>query len=73
MSISKQGVSENIKRAVNNLNSYEDNLKLLQRFEKKEIAIKMLNKLIDKLDINGESDQTIKELLTIKDIIEDIG
>lgn len=73
MSISKQGVSENIKRAVNNLNLYEDNLKLLQRFEKKELAIEKLNKMLDELDINNESEQTQKVLKAIKDIIADIG
>ena len=72
LNISKQGVSDNIKRASRNLENYEDNLKLVERFEKTYGHIhsmkEKLNLLIEQND-SQEIDGKLKELLDYADII----
>lgn len=72
LNISKQGVSDNIKRASRNLENYEDNLKLVERFEKTYRHIhsmkEKLNLLIEQNN-SEEIDEKLKELLDYADII----
>ncbi len=72
LSISRQAVSLNIKRAIDKLKSFEDALKLIEKFEKKkedkeklEIIFKGLSSCDDKDEIKGrikEAEEIIKEM-----------
>lgn len=72
LSISRQAVSLNIKRAIDKLKSFEEALKLIEKFEKKkedkeklEIIFKGLSSCDDKDEIKGrikEAEEIIKEM-----------
>lgn len=72
LSISRQAVSLNIKRAIDKLKSFEDALKLIEKFEKKkkdkeklEIIFKSLSSCDDIDEIKGrikEAEEIIKEM-----------
>ena len=72
LSISRQAVSLNIKRAIDKLKSFEDALKLIEKFEKKkedkeklEITFKSLSSCDDIDEIKGrikEAEEIIKEM-----------
>lgn len=72
LSISRQAVSLNIKRAIDKLKSFEDALKLIEKFEKKkehkeklEIIFKGLSSCDDIDEIKGrikEAEEIIKEM-----------
>ena len=68
--ISKQGVSDMIKRCTNTLQGYEDKLHMIRRFEAIQSTAQMLRELSDTVtdndrlrdDIRSISDRIIEEL-----------
>lgn len=62
--ITKQGISDILSRAEKKLRFYEDELKLISKFEKINSSIREINLLIEKSKIEDSS------LLSILDIIQ---
>ena len=72
LSISKQGVSDNIKRASRNLENFEANLKLVDRFDNTYEHVENMKQEINdllKLSNDDEIDLRLKKLLNYADII----
>ncbi|NLY21565.1 MAG: DNA-binding protein [Tissierellia bacterium] len=72
LNISKQGVSDNIKRASRNLENFEANLKLVDRFENTYEHVESMKQEINdllKLSNDDEIDLRLKKLLNYADII----
>lgn len=68
LNISKQAVSDNLKRAEANLKDFNDKLKLIDAFENKKENNKKLNLLIEDLEKNSK-DIDMETLNKIKTII----
>ena len=72
LNISKQGVSDNIKRASRNLENFEANLKLVDRFDNTYEHVENMKQEINdllKLSNDDEIDLRLKKLLNYADII----
>ncbi|CDZ75059.1 putative helix-turn-helix protein [Peptoniphilus sp. ING2-D1G] len=67
LDITKQAVSDNIKRAEQNLRFFEKNLKLVSKHTENLEKNKELKKLIEKLKLNSKDIdlKTLKEITTI--------
>ena len=72
--LSRQGVYDGVKKAEVALHSYEEKLKLLDRFQKTEQILKNIDQSIDQLigEI-GENSEFSEKLLKIKNIADTLG
>ena len=70
--ISKQGISDILSRAEKKLRFYEDELKLISKFDKINSSLKEINLLIEKSKIEDSSLQSILDTIQKKnnEIIE---
>ena len=70
--ISKQGISDILSRAEKKLRFYEDELKLISKFEKINSSLMEINLLIEKSKIKDSSLQSILDIIQKKnnEIIE---
>lgn len=70
--ISKQGISDILSRAEKKLRFYEDELKLISKFEKINSSLREINLLIEKSKIEDSSLQSILDIIQKKnnEIIE---
>ncbi|WP_455521092.1 YlxM family DNA-binding protein [Parvimonas micra] len=70
--ISKQGISDILSRAEKKLRFYEDELKLISKFDKINSSLKEINLLIEKSKIEDSSLQSILDIIQKKnnEIIE---
>ena len=70
--ISKQGISDILSRAEKKLRFYEDELKLISKFEKINSSLREINLLIEKSKIEDSSLQSIIDIIQKKnnEIIE---
>lgn len=72
--LSRQGVYDGIKKAEAALYTYEEKLKLLERFQKTEKIIKNIDESIELLiGEMGENSEFSKRLLKIKSIADTLG
>lgn len=72
--LSRQGVYDGVKKAEAALYTYEDKLKLLERFQKTERILKSIDQSIDLLvDEIGDDSEFSKKLLHIKNIADTLG
>ncbi|MEN8905219.1 MAG: putative DNA-binding protein [Clostridiales bacterium] len=72
LSISRQGVYDNLKRGKNLLTQFEEKLELVEKFDKnKNTALNVL-KYIDRFDLRKLNDKDKKNLELIKKGVNDI-
>ena len=64
--ISKQGISDILSRAEKKLRFYEDELKLISKFEKINSSLREINLLIEKSKIEDSSLQNILDIIQKK-------
>ncbi|MCB6992511.1 YlxM family DNA-binding protein [bacterium 210820-DFI.6.37] len=69
-SISRQGVHDALKSAEKALLSYEEKLKLVDKFEKSRQAIRAIDAAIDQLAAESSDDHLTERLQKIKEIID---
>ena len=77
LKISKQGVSDNIKRGIENLSEYEDKLKMINNRFKNEKKLEILKELFDEFennskDYDSETLSKIKKVLFNMEVEDDI-
>ena len=77
LKISKQGVSNNIKRGIENLSEYEDKLKMINNRFKNEKKLEILKELFDEFennskDYDSETLSKIKKVLFNMEVEDDI-
>lgn len=70
LSISKQGVSINLKRAEENLTNFESVLKLLQNDRENKVILKKINSEINKLKSLTNDDEILGSLHKIEDLLQ---
>ncbi len=75
--ISRQGVSDSLKNGVKALNEYESKLGLVNKLQSTNHAISKIDEIIDNIiarlsndEAGNSTEQTVKELRTVKDIID---
>ena len=68
LKISKQGVSDNIKRGIENLSEYEDKLKMINNRFKNEKKLEILKELFDEFE-NNSKDYDSENLSKIKNVL----
>lgn len=75
--ISRQGVSDSLKNGVKALNEYESKLGLVNKLQTTNHAISKIDEIIDNIitrlsndEAGNSTEQTVKELRTVKDIID---
>lgn len=75
--ISRQGVSDSLKNGVKALNEYESKLGLVNKLQSTNHAISKIDEIIDNIiarlsndEAGNSTGQTVKELRTVKDIID---
>ena len=75
--ISRQGVSDSLKNGVKALNEYESKLGLVNKLQSTNHAISKIDGIIDNIiarlsndEAGNSTEQTVKELRTVKDIID---
>ena len=68
LKISKQGVSDNIKRGIENLSEYEDKLKMINNRFKNEKKLEILKELFDEFE-NNSKDYDSETLSKIKNVL----
>lgn len=68
LKISKQGVSDNIKRGIENLSEYEDKLKMINNRFKNEKKLEILKELFYEFE-NNSKDYDSETLSKIKNVL----
>lgn len=72
--ISRQGVHDALKKSEKLLNQYEEKLKLIEKFSKKEVAIGRIDSSIDVLiQQNTDSKILVNKLKEMKNIIDGLN
>ncbi len=72
LSISRQGVYDNIKRGKNLLESYEERIELVKKFTLQKDSIKEILDLLQSIDKNVLSDRDSKVIDNIEEKIKNI-
>lgn len=72
LSISRQAVSLNIKRAIDKLKSFEDALKLIEKFEKKKDAKTKALDLLDQAHGSKDIEDIREKIKEAEEIINEI-
>lgn len=72
LSISRQAVSLNIKRAIDKLKSFEDALKLIEKFDKKKEAKTKALDLLNQAKCNKDIEDIREKIKEAEEIINEI-
>lgn len=72
LSISRQAVSLNIKRAIDKLKSFEDALKLIEKFDKKKEAKTKALDLLDQAHVSKDIEDIREKIKEAEEIINEI-
>lgn len=72
LSISRQAVSLNIKRAIDKLKSFEDALKLIEKFDKKKEAKTKALDLLDQAKCSKDIEDIREKIKEAEEIINEI-
>ena len=72
LSISRQAVSLNIKRAIDKLKSFEDALKLIEKFEKKKEDKEKLEIIFQSLSSRDDKDETKGRIKEAEELIKEM-
>lgn len=70
-SISRQGVHDTLKNAEKALQTYEEKLKLVEKFQKSRQAIRDIDAAIDELAADSSDSHVTEKLKKIKEIIDE--
>lgn len=72
LGISRQGVHDSLKKSEGLLKSYEEKLKLIEKFSHQEKVIHEINTCIDELILENIKDELVKKLNEVKKSIDSL-
>lgn len=72
LSISRQGVRDQLKRTEKLLTGYEEKLQLVERFQTHQKAVLEMKQILDEIATRDVSPQTADAIVVMKQIIDEI-